>query len=322
MKLKRINKIHLNDFKGIKNFYFDLDNLTIISGKHNSGKSAFIDSLMLFRDNSFYNENDKIINSEYNISLYFDNILLKYFMNEDNGRLVCDKHPIPRLNIFPYHFKHLKSYNLYNIEFYWEELKELLENKKNQDILFENLKHKNSKSNNIIENLSLWFSDIIGDFSIELFLEEKNKFDILIKDKHTNELKNIHEFGFSVKHILCILTFLLISEENDLIIIEYPETFLTPESQGKLGYLFSLASSNLSQIILKTNSEHIVNGIRIAVKNKSVKEETINFYHFVKDSFSRSVNVYKNILDKNARFENIMVEGFFDYYEKQLDQLL
>lgn len=77
--------------------------------------------------------------------------------------------------------------------------------------------------------------------------------------------------GFGISYSLHVITAILKAKDGDLIIIENPESHVHPRGQAELGKLIALAAINNIQIIIETHSDHIINGIRVAVKeNKRI----------------------------------------------------
>jgi predicted ATPase len=83
----------------------------------------------------------------------------------------------------------------------------------------------------------------------------------------------------------------------------------------------AIAANNGVQIIVETHSDHFLNGVRVATKNKIITPEKSQIYFFEKE---------KNGLNTIPRSINIDVDGklsdwpksFFDEWDNQLDKLL
>ena len=62
-----------------------------------------------------------------------------------------------------------------------------------------------------------------------------------------------------------------IAFHGELIVIENPETHLHPKGQANLAKLIALVAEQGVQIIIETHSDHIINGLRVATKQKFIK---------------------------------------------------
>lgn len=71
--------------------------------------------------------------------------------------------------------------------------------------------------------------------------------------------------GFGVSYTLPVILAALTATENGLLIVENPEAHLHPAGQSEMGrFLAQMAASGL-QVILETHSDHVLNGIRLAI---------------------------------------------------------
>lgn len=129
--------------------------------------------------------------------------------------------------------------------------------------------------------------------------------------------------GFGLSFLLPVLTAVLSSEPGTLLILENPEAHLHPGGQAKIGTLLAIAAANGIQIILETHSDHILNGVRVAVKRGLIKPEQTNllFFHgeVIEDQFKHYILNPK--IDRNGRIDQ-WPEGFFDEWDRQLSELL
>ncbi len=129
--------------------------------------------------------------------------------------------------------------------------------------------------------------------------------------------------GFGLSFLLPVLAAVLSSEPGTLLILENPEAHLHPGGQAKIGKLLAIAAANGIQIIVETHSDHILNGIRVAVKKKLIKPEQTNllFFHgeVIEDQFKHYILNPK--IDRNGRIDQ-WPEGFFDEWDRQLSELL
>lgn len=129
--------------------------------------------------------------------------------------------------------------------------------------------------------------------------------------------------GFGISYSLPIIVALLKAKPNDLVILENPEAHLHPQGQRKVGELIAKAAQGGVQVIVETHSDHILNGIRLAIKQKVLEKEKVKLYYFCKKSVNGiTMHTFDEPkLDDNGRL-NFWPEGFFDEWDSTLLKLL
>ena len=129
--------------------------------------------------------------------------------------------------------------------------------------------------------------------------------------------------GFGLSFLLPILVAVLSSEPGSLLILENPEAHLHPRGQAEIGKMLAIAAANGMQIIVETHSDHILNGVRAAVKKQLIKPEQVKFLFFhgdvIGDQFKHYILNPK--IDGNGRIDQ-WPDGFFDEWDRQLNELL
>lgn len=129
--------------------------------------------------------------------------------------------------------------------------------------------------------------------------------------------------GFGISYSLPIIVALLKAKPGDLVILENPEAHLHPQGQRKIGELMARAAEGGVQIIVETHSDHILNGIRLAVKQQVLKKEKAKLYYFC-TKIEQGVTVHtfeEPKLDGNGRLD-FWPEGFFDEWDNTLLELI
>jgi predicted ATPase len=75
------------------------------------------------------------------------------------------------------------------------------------------------------------------------------------------------------------------------------------------------------QIVIETHSDHVLNGIRLAVHEQRATPTDVALYHSRWQDGGKSPSLTLLELDNNGRLQE-WPEGFFDEIERSLDRLL
>lgn len=152
--------------------------------------------------------------------------------------------------------------------------------------VIQKLRHPNATSTNLLSQINAWMKEISPGVSLNTkYVPEVNKvildyqFDLLNDKTNSFRPKNV---GFGISYVLPIVLALLTSEEGKIIVIENPESHIHPRGQAELGKLISLAASIGAQLFVETHSDHILNGIRVAVKENLIDKSKVNVMYFEK----------------------------------------
>jgi len=140
----------------------------------------------------------------------------------------------------------------------------------------------------------------------------------------TNKATDYHRpqnVGYGLTHILPILTACLGAKESDVIVIENPESHLHPVGQAEMGEFLALCANSGLQIILETHSDHILNGIRRALKKQLITPEQVAI-HFFRPRQDEDDGVVISPLVDNLGNLSEWPENFFDQFDKDSQFLL
>ena len=137
----------------------------------------------------------------------------------------------------------------------------------------------------------------------------------------TGFLRPIH-CGFGITQILPIIVAILTASVNhttrpSLVLIENPEVHLHPAGQALMGSFLAKAAHHGVQLIVETHSDHVLNGVRRAVKSGNAESEDIAI-HFLQDRFKHESQVISPIIDSAGNID-AWPEGFFDQFDKDLN---
>ena len=130
--------------------------------------------------------------------------------------------------------------------------------------------------------------------------------------------------GFGISYTLPIVVAVLASKPGTIILIENPEAHLHPKGQVKMGELLALAASGGVQIVIETHSDHILNGIRLAVHGGKLDPKDVQLHYFQRKQNQDGqavTDVVSPKIDRNGRIDR-WPDGFFDEWDNSLEILL
>ncbi|MFK0015472.1 DUF3696 domain-containing protein [Streptomyces sp. NPDC091027] len=125
--------------------------------------------------------------------------------------------------------------------------------------------------------------------------------------------------GFGLTYALPIVVACLTARPGSLILLENPEAHLHPQGQTRMAALTAAAAAQGAQLIVETHSDHVINGVRLAVKQRRLAPDQVVLHYFRGDG--TGVGFVTPRVDEDGLLDQ-WPEGFFDELENTLDQLL
>lgn len=129
--------------------------------------------------------------------------------------------------------------------------------------------------------------------------------------------------GFGISYALSVVVAILSSSRGTLLMLENPEAHLHPRGQTQMGKLIALAAASGIQIVVETHSDHVLNGIRLAVVDQKISHEDvkIHFFERVQQKSQWETHVLSPKLTERGRIDQ-WPTGFFDEWDNSLMRLL
>jgi predicted ATPase len=144
------------------------------------------------------------------------------------------------------------------------------------------------KGNRFEHHINSWLEYILSGVSIHSFYDEKT---------HTARVEVESPFmkgssvvptntGFGISYSLPIIVTGLIAQKDRIFIVENPEAHLHPSAQSRMGYFLGIIANSGVRVVVETHSDHIINGIQIAVAQKNIdfNKVTINYFRHAERS--------------------------------------
>ena len=127
--------------------------------------------------------------------------------------------------------------------------------------------------------------------------------------------------GFGLTQVFPIVVAALSAHVEDLLLIENPEVHLHPGGQATMGeFLAGVAAAGI-QVMLETHSDHVLNGVRRAVRNGVLAPSDVALHFFrPRDDAERKrvAQVQSPLLDRDGNIDD-WPDGFFDQFDKDMN---
>ncbi len=154
----------------------------------------------------------------------------------------------------------------------------------------------------------------------EIVVERVSAINAVTLGIRTSEDTGFHRpmhVGFGLTQILPIVVAALAAKKDDLLIIENPEVHLHPAGQSMMGQFLGTVASSGVQVIVETHSDHLLNGVRRAVKSRSLNPDKVNIHYFQPRDIEGS-QVASPQIDVEGNI-SYWPKGFFDQYEVDMN---
>lgn len=190
--------------------------------------------------------------------------------------------------------------------------------------------HESAFDNSLEQQVEHWLSDICPNISHikPRVIDGTNFAGFGFSMKTSVGESNVYRptnVGFGLSYILPVLVLLLKAKKGSTVIIDTPEAHLHPRGQVKIGELLAYAAADGVQIIVETHSDHIINGIRLAVVKQFISPDAIKFMYCSLEKKENDLVAYTKLetpkINKNGQFD-YWPEGFFDQWSISIKGLL
>ena len=167
------------------------------------------------------------------------------------------------------------------------------------------LRHADAPSGMLWEQVNAWLGGISPGAEVRMYG---------LPDDRTQA-----GFSFGLRYALPVIVALLSARNDDLVLIEHPEAHLHPAGQTRLAELAARAAAAGAQVILETHGDHILDGIRLAVRNAIIAPDQTAFHYFRRKDLS--VEIETPAIREDGRLD-FWPDGFFDQHERNLAALV
>ncbi|AEI67311.1 hypothetical protein LILAB_27120 [Corallococcus macrosporus] len=143
-----------------------------------------------------------------------------------------------------------------------------------------------------------------------------------LRNRITDAWRRPANIGYGLSYAFPIIIAALLARRGQLIIIDSPEAHLHPKAQSGMGFFLAKMAAAGVQLAIETHSDHVLNGIRIAVQSGAISSENvaIHFFSPPPQMDTDPAQVTSPTIDSAGNLSD-WPQGFFDQGEKDLARL-
>lgn len=170
----------------------------------------------------------------------------------------------------------------------------------------------------VSEQVEFWMSKMFGETLVDVKPLDDANIDVMKFSVYNAKDSKPTNVGFGFSYAFPILVAGLTASEKDILIIENPEAHLHPSAQSIIAKFLAMVATQGVQIFVESHSEHILNALRVLVKQEYISSKDINVMFF-DESYDRH---YKSLEINSKGKMPEWPDGFFDQADKDLNILL
>lgn len=142
-----------------------------------------------------------------------------------------------------------------------------------------------------------------------------------LRMRETDGWRRPMNIGYGLTYAFPILVAGLIAKKGQILVVDSPEAHLHPRGQSKIGEFLAVVAASGVQVVLETHSDHVLNGIRLAVFKKKIGNKNLVIHFFSTNNVAEPPNIMSPLVDRAGNLSE-WPEGFFDQSDKDLASLV
>lgn len=142
-------------------------------------------------------------------------------------------------------------------------------------------RHKSEKSDSLRRQVNAWLSEIFPGSQVNVVrLDGTHTYKLELKTSESGQWLHPANVGYGISYALPMIVAGLLAVDGQILIVDSPEAHLHPAAQSAIGKFFSMIANSGVQVVLETHSDHVLNGVRISVKDGVISPEDLKIHFF------------------------------------------
>lgn len=163
-----------------------------------------------------------------------------------------------------------------------------------------------------------WLSKMFGETKVlTSYIKEADIYTLQFKTLERQGWFKPTNVGYGYSYVLPILVAGLNAPKDGILIVENPEAHLHPQGQSVIAKFLACIALSGVQVFIETHSEHILNGIRVLMRQSVLAPNDVSVKFFFDDE-----KFFKEIIINEKGEVQEWPQDFFDQEERDLDVLL
>lgn len=189
------------------------------------------------------------------------------------------------------------------------------------------VRHPDEKSSSLSAQVNAWISEATPGTRLVTSIESSMDLVKLIVENRAErvvpEQFRPTNVGFGISYLFPVIVAGLSAKPGSLLIVENPEAHLHPRGQSKIGDFLARVALGGVQVIVETHSDHLLNGVRLAVHDGRIDPDHVAIHYFDRTVIDERFEhrVVSPRINRDGRIDQ-WPEGFFDEWDNALQTLL
>lgn len=176
----------------------------------------------------------------------------------------------------------------------------------------------------LLKQANAWLSEFFPGATFEVQrVPRANRVTLGFRTSRDTTYLRPQNVGFGLTNVLPILVAALHARPGDLLLLENPEAHLHPAGQAKMGQFLARVAATGVQVILETHSDHVLNGVRRAVRAGALAPRSVAI-HFFQARMESGDPLLSRVITPSLDHEGNIdhwPDGFFDQFDKDASYL-